>query len=80
MSNKWKWEAHLLGWKDGPTWTLQRKFNQKWPVAAFEFWANSKGYTRLVRDDTLIGGYFINPLTGDSVHLVPAGFDLELLI
>ncbi len=50
----------------------------RWPNAAFENLAQRLGYDRLVRDESLVGGYFANS-DGDCLVCVPHGFEPEAM-
>lgn len=41
----------------------------------FKNFAAQNGFTRLVKDTTLPGGYFVNPLDGSTCHLYPESID-----
>ena len=45
----------------------------KWPVGKFEGLAAKHGFTELRRDNTLVGGYFVQLGTGDCLLCVPGG-------
>ena len=63
---RWNHEIHQ------PYYERVRDIHAKYPVPAMSAYADRHGYTRLVNDGTLWGGYLVNDSTGDSLHVIPA--------
>jgi len=70
-----RWDFYHMGWENGPTYDLLRSTSQHWPVKVFQQIADQRGYNRLERDQTLVGGYFVNSSTGDCLVCVPHGMN-----
>lgn len=76
---KTRWQYYIIGWDKGPTYTLAGTTTAKWPTDQYETRATRQGYTEFRRDNTLIGGYFAHPKTGDCLVLIPVGMDIKEL-
>lgn len=70
-----RWTFWIIGWDDGPTHEGVKSTSVKWPNTVFENLAKQRGFTKLVRDQTVVGGYFANPDTGDALVCLPYGED-----
>jgi hypothetical protein len=70
-----KWTFWILGWDKGPVWKKLQDSYLKWPTGQFERLAQKRGFRILLRDDTLIGGHFSHPDTGDCLICYPHGMD-----
>lgn len=72
-----RWKFWVLGWKNQkPTYTEIKSTSQKWPTTLFENLAKRLGFTRLKKDQTIIGGYFVND-NGDCLVCIPYHMDVR---
>jgi len=68
------WGFWVLLWENGHNaYQYLGSSSAKWPVSKFEALAAKYGFTELRTDKTLIGGYFVQPGTGDCLLCVPSG-------
>ena len=82
-----KWFVYEVNWKEGAkvsgdidTWfTFNKVKTINAPVPGWHFreFAEARGYTNFVKDQTITGGYFVNPNTGDCMHAVPDNMDVR---
>lgn len=76
-----RWDFYKVGRKDTPklmlTYELVKSTSQHWPGRMFKRWAHKLGYSRFREDQTIIGGYFINPASGDCLVCVGHGMNVQ---
>lgn len=70
-----KWSFYEMLWgKQGAYYEFVKAITVGWPTPQFHRLAEEMGYNRLVLDQTIIGGYFVNE-DGDCLICIGSGMD-----